>query len=227
MDQPTDLILQDVRCFDGEQRGRLAGITLLVGENSTGKTTFLGCYRALHQTFPRHGFNQESPDFNEDPFAMGSFRDIVRSRRGPKGLINEFKLGFALRAGRRGPSYSHLTATFREEGSQPIVSSLRFQFDDALFLELERSEKGTIFGIPGHGPQEVDIPFNQAAFFLRSVTGLDEDSYALRTYPELAPVLGLLQNVHHSGVVGGRGVVPGRGSGLASSAPFSFPVWPS
>ena len=213
MDQPTDLILQDVRCFDGEQRGRLAGITLLVGENSTGKTTFLGCYRALHQTFPRHGFSQESPDFNEDPFAMGSFRDIVRSRRGSKGLINEFKLGFALRAGRRGPSYSHLTATFREEGSQPIVSSLRFQFGDALFLELGRSEKGTIFGIPGHGPQEVDIPFNQAAFFLRSVTGLDEDSYALRTYPELAPVLGLLQNVHHSGVVGGRGVVPGRGSG--------------
>ena len=165
MDQPTDLILQDVRCFDGEQRGRLGGITLLVGENSTGKTTFLGCYHALHQMFPRHGFNKGSPDFNEDPFAMGSFRDIVRSRRGPKGVINEFKLGFVLKAGRRGPSYSSLTATFREEGSQPIVSSLRFEFGDGLFLELERSEKGTIFWIPSHGPQEAYIPFNQVSFF--------------------------------------------------------------
>ena len=44
------------------------------------------------------------------------------------------------------------------------------------------------------------------------MTDLHEDSY-LRTYPELAPVLGFLRSVHHSGVVGGRGVVPGRGSG--------------
>ena len=58
MDHPTNLILQDVRCFDGEQHGQLRGITLLVGENSTGKTTFLGCYRALHQMFPMRGFNQ-------------------------------------------------------------------------------------------------------------------------------------------------------------------------
>ncbi len=40
------------RCFAGEQRGRLRPITLLVGENSTGKTTFLGCYGALLRVIP-------------------------------------------------------------------------------------------------------------------------------------------------------------------------------
>ena len=47
MIQPGDLTLQDVRCFQGEQRGSLRPITLLVGENSTGKTTFLGCYHIV------------------------------------------------------------------------------------------------------------------------------------------------------------------------------------
>ena len=42
VDDARELILQDVRCFQDEQRGRLRPITLLVGENSTGKTTFLG-----------------------------------------------------------------------------------------------------------------------------------------------------------------------------------------
>ena len=89
VDDARELILQDVRCFQDEQRGRLRPITLLVGENSTGKTTFLGCYRVLHRTFSEL-WMAEFLDFNEEPFAMGSFRDIVRSRRGPSGRIDEF-----------------------------------------------------------------------------------------------------------------------------------------
>ena len=200
MDYPTDLILRDVRCFDGEQHGRLRGITLLVGENSTGKTTFLGCYRALHQMFAMHHYSSGPPDFNADPFAMGSFRDIVRSRRGTKGRIDEFQLGFAL----EGPSYSRLTATFREEGSQPIVSSLRFQFSDELFLELDRTEKGTSFGIPGHGVQEADIPFDQAAFLLDAAT--DFDPHLLG--PKLPPILKHLQHMRNDSAGVDYGGIP-------------------
>ena len=92
---PTELILRDVRCFGGEQRVPLRPITLLVGENSTGKTTVLGCYAAMRRLLSRRDtftFVNE-PDFNEEPFAMGSFRDIVRSRRGRNGRISEFKTG--------------------------------------------------------------------------------------------------------------------------------------
>ena len=188
MDHPTHLSLQDVRCFEGEQRGELRPITLLVGENSTGKTTFLGCYGALHRMLSArsifHILN-ESLDFNEIPFAMGSFRDIVRSRRGRSGRINEFKLGFGLEARLGGLAY-HLTATFCEEGSQPIVSSLRFQFSQESFLELQRSDAGTAVQIPGAALQEIDFPFDQPEFLLHVLT--DGDSSLLRGYPNLEPV---------------------------------------
>ena len=71
--------MEDVRCFQGTQRGHLRPITLLVGENSTGKTTFLGCYRILHRVLSKQDVNiNEQLDFNEEPFSMGSFHDIVR-----------------------------------------------------------------------------------------------------------------------------------------------------
>ena len=92
MNHPGELTLQDVRCFQGEQRGSLRPITLLVGENSTGKTTFLGCYHVLHRLLSGLDF-ERMLDFNEEPFAMGSFRDIVRSGRRPGAGSNEFKPG--------------------------------------------------------------------------------------------------------------------------------------
>ena len=167
MDHPTELILQDVRCFEGEQHARLRPITLLVGENSTGKTTFLGCYAALHRMFSGRAIS-ELPDFNEEPFAMGSFRDIVRSRRGPSGRIEQFKIGFALGARRGDPSRDRLTATFCEDGSQPVLTSLRFEFLDA-FLELRGSASGTTFRVPGTAPQGVDIPLGDVLSWLPSL----------------------------------------------------------
>lgn len=143
MDRPSELILHDVRCFQGEQRGCLKPITLLVRENSTGKTTFLGCYAVLNQIFKGREIEKEL-DFNIEPFSMGSFRDVVRFHRGRSGLIDQFKLGltysFPTNNDRR--SYQ-LLATFEEDGSQPIIASLRFQFDKDSFLEVQPNGEGT------------------------------------------------------------------------------------
>ena len=153
-----ELILQDVRCFQDGQRGRLRPITLLVGENSTGKTTFLGCYRVLHGMFSNPGIG-EFLDFNGEPFVMGSFRDIVRSRRGPSGRIDEFKIGVRVD---RSPddvmSPCELSVAFREKGSEPVVSSLRFQFDSDAFLEMSSDEEGTIVQIPGITEHAKGVP---------------------------------------------------------------------
>ena len=182
MDHPTELMLQDVRCFQGEQRSQLRPITLLVGENSTGKTTYLGCYAALHRLLSGFAFTDEL-DFNEAPFAMGSFRDIVRSRRGREGRIDEFKLGFGLEA-RPGRSYNELTVTFRESSFQPIVSSLRLGFGGDSFLDIQRTEDG---GSALQGPdlplQEIDFPFERAGFLPSYLS--EEDSGLLRMYPNL------------------------------------------
>ena len=74
----TDLRLRDVRCFAGEQTATLGRITLLVGENSSGKSTFLGCYKAL-STLANLVEYEESKLFNGPPFYMGTFETIARS----------------------------------------------------------------------------------------------------------------------------------------------------
>ena len=68
--------LKNYRCFREEQEARLAPLTLLVGENSTGKTSFLAMVRALWQV----GFESIVPDFQEPPYDLGAFREIVYSR---------------------------------------------------------------------------------------------------------------------------------------------------
>ena len=143
MDTPRELILRDVRCFRGAQRGSLRPITLLVGENSTGKTTFLGCCRVLQRVFSRP-HDDNLPDFNEQPFAMGSFRDIVRFQRGSDSRLDEFKLGFRIDpASDSGISQYMLLATLREAGSAPVISSFRFEFKPESFLDLRPLPEGT------------------------------------------------------------------------------------
>jgi len=175
MDDPKALILWDVRCFQGEQRGGLRPVTLLVGENSTGKTTFLGCYGVLHRMFSRPYFDP-GPDFNEEPFPMGSFRDVVRSRRGPGGRIDEFGLGLEVESARGGmPPYSVLV-TFREKGSQPVVSSLRFDFRSNSFLELQPAPgDGTAFRIPSR-TVEAPVPFDETMLVMGFLTKPDREN---------------------------------------------------
>lgn len=173
MDATRELILQDVRCFRGTQRGRVRPMTLLVGENSTGKTTFLGCYRILHQVLSKREVSiDEWVDFNEEPFLMGSFRDIVRSRRGPGGRIDEFRLGLTV-APEDGTAPYEITAAFSEEGSQPVVSSLRYQFDPQSFLELRRDDNDeTRITIPGCEVR-IEYPLGLAILYLRMLTSED------------------------------------------------------
>ena len=205
MSHPTHLTLQDVRCFEGEQRGRLGPITLLVGENSTGKTTFLGCYRALSRFLSEYGFMEDLPDFNEEPFTMGSFRDIVRSRLGPIGRINEFKLGFLLEGQQDSVARRQLTATFREEGSQPIVSSLSFRFASDSSLELRRgNDNGTDFLVSGYALEKSDFPFGSARSLLRFLAeGIEEPFSRVRQrFPTPLPLM--LQRLRKTNALSAR-----------------------
>ena len=58
-----EFTLRDFRCFREQQTARLAPLTLLVGENSTGKTSFLAAVRAMLQVGSYH----EDPDFRAPP----------------------------------------------------------------------------------------------------------------------------------------------------------------
>lgn len=78
MARVTELGIRDVRCFAGEQTGRLARVTLLVGPNSAGKSTFLGCYKTLTRLADLHKLDDVN-HFDEQPFSMGGFDTIART----------------------------------------------------------------------------------------------------------------------------------------------------
>ena len=198
MAQPAELILKDIRCFEGEQRGLLRPITLLVGENSTGKSTFLACFSVIHRMFStfENGFG-ESPDFNREPFSMGSFRDIVRSRRGRSGRIDEFQLGLKFAQHGRSGLPTEVLATFEEQGSQPAQHSCRYQFGPSDFFELRQNGEGkTTLAIPGR-ELEVALPSFRAWHL-----GLDFllDGTELRpSPPDANPIISYVRNLLEPG----------------------------
>ena len=210
MRHPDHLMIKDVRCFQGVQRARLRPITLLVGENSTGKTTFLACYSALHRMLGTE-FEAGPLDFSREPFSMGSFRDIVRSRRGREGRIREFRIGFEMQAGDGIPAYE-VTAEFREQGSQPVVNSWRYTFGSKEFLEFRRKEDaGTTVAIENY-TTTLPSPFDLRNF--RFLFSYDED-WIQKRFPDLEPVRAFVARLRN-----GRRLRAARREGLP------FPILP-
>ena len=101
MDEVT---IENFRCFQGRQTARLAPLTLLVGENSTGKTSFLAMTRILWHAVFRGVYR---PDFREEPFDLGSFRDIANQSEGDGLYGREFSGGVAFDG-------TNVEATFRQ-----------------------------------------------------------------------------------------------------------------
>ncbi len=144
MGLPSEFMLNDVRCFAGEQRARLRPITLLVGENSTGKTTFLGCYSVLHRLFSFDPFVESEPDFNREPFSMGSFRTIARARPSRQRRIRNFGIGLTIGHSREEKTTPYsINVIFKELEAQPVISSLQYQHSDMTFLEILQNDNGT------------------------------------------------------------------------------------
>ena len=83
--------VKNFRCFREEQTARMAPLTLLVGENSTGKTSFLALLRALWDV----AFRERAPDFRQPPYDLGSFEDIVHAGGAGDGeAADSFEAGF-------------------------------------------------------------------------------------------------------------------------------------
>lgn len=150
MDRFDEFLLEDVRCFRGEQRAKLRPITLLVGENSTGKTSFLGCYSVLHNLLTGFPSPTLSLDFNREPFLMGSFRDIVRLQLGRAGLKDKFRLGVSIIPSEdRGIHPYSIRISFLEENGQPVFHSVQYDFGDGQFLILTRGDDNSGMVISG------------------------------------------------------------------------------
>lgn len=118
----TEITLENFRCFHEKQIARLAPLTLLVGENSTGKTSFLAAVRVLSCL----ASNDWDLDFKEPPVDLGTFDDIIHNRGGHSAPPISFELGFAVAPedaiiinGRE--EAPQCRATFAQRGTSPTL----------------------------------------------------------------------------------------------------------
>jgi AAA domain, putative AbiEii toxin, Type IV TA system/Protein of unknown function (DUF3696) len=112
------ILLKNIRSICDSHSIPLKPLTLLVGENSTGKTTFLAMVAHVNQL----GFPSTRPSFNVPPFDLGTYDSIATYKGGRYGRAPSFSVGFsdeertirATYASHRGqPQLEELTATGR------------------------------------------------------------------------------------------------------------------
>lgn len=84
-----ELILENVRSFVGRHEIPIKPLTLLVGENSTGKTTVLACLHAA-LTFPEFPLNVA---WDAAPYRLGTYRTIASRTRRKGGSAPFFGVG--------------------------------------------------------------------------------------------------------------------------------------
>ena len=169
------LSLSDVRCFAGDQRANLAKITLLVGENSVGKTTFLGCLNAIAKLAKLHHLSDSDNWFNRSPYKFGGFDTIVRSGSAA------FRVGLELD---EGPVREIDIEFARGRGGHPAEIGLGMKLDgqtngsaaDFQIIRLDADSRAERWQFKGPGFQfllrQIDVSDSQFTTWLARVMDL-------------------------------------------------------
>ena len=81
-----DIGFTDFRGFHVQKCVPVRPLTILVGENSSGKSSFLAGIKYAHEFLGK----SVDPSFNGDPFQLGTFAQIAHNRGGRAGRAREF-----------------------------------------------------------------------------------------------------------------------------------------
>lgn len=143
------LIIEDVRCFAGRHEFNIRPLTFLVGENSTGKSTVLGCYDTLYRFITRPDRLETDINFDVEPFRMGGFSDIVHKS---ENLRDSFKVGIEFESRSKSRQFQYLITLMEMDGGfESVISKqeLGSSRGGILFTserEVEKSRKSERFG---------------------------------------------------------------------------------
>ena len=189
------LTLENFRCFRDEQQVRLTPLTLLVGENSTGKTSFMALVRALWDA----AYMGMAPDFKEAPYDLGSFDEIAHYRGGRAGRAPGFRAGLMNWRTKTTESdnqvhFRRFEVAFSRQGTAPAPTRWMYEQDsNGIMIHLREDVPWEIHYMTARGEWSWQAPAEQAARF-----GMNR---SLLPYFILYPVLeenGLLKPVGNS-----------------------------
>lgn len=122
------ITIENFRCFYKEQTVPLAPLTLLVGENSTGKTSFMAMIRILWDSIS----GDKYPDFKEEPYDLGTFEDIAHHRGGRGEKAKYFRACFTEGAYK-------FQARFEKNGAAPVLVSRSYGSGQTVLEEIFES----------------------------------------------------------------------------------------
>jgi predicted ATPase len=152
------LILKNVRCFASPDPVPIAPLTLLVGENSSGKSTFLAAVRLASQLVSN---DFGAIDFNEEPFLWGTFDQIATNRGQGAQRPSEFVVGFEVGLHNQGSDAASLVPTrvqarFVNQKSEPFLRQLTVHASEHDLIVDRRSSpqslRATLSGSHGSDP---------------------------------------------------------------------------
>ncbi|MBA4079559.1 MAG: hypothetical protein C0508_31325, partial [Cyanobacteria bacterium PR.023] len=149
--------LESFRCFAKAERIRIAPVTILVGENSTGKTSFLAALRRIFESFSYPQANA----FNREPYFLGSFEQISHYRGGKAGRAKTFCLEIEIEPAsgqpdlfsekkRKRPESLKYKVKFSKGRSQPAVSGFEIVFAN-IFASFEMANSKVIINVKKDG----------------------------------------------------------------------------
>jgi predicted ATPase len=123
------VFFEGIRCFATRQEVPLAPLTVLVGENSSGKSTVLALIRLAFDLVIEENY----PDFNEEPFLLGAFDQIASHLEKEKeGRRSTFTIGWRMDG-------MAIEGQFVAHKGQPILARRRCEIPpyslEALFSE--------------------------------------------------------------------------------------------
>ena len=161
-----EITLKDFRCFHQQQTARLAPLTLLVGENSTGKTSFLAAVRAVMDIAYWHG----EPDFRAPPYDLGAFPEIAHNQGGRRNGADSFNIGFR-RIGKELPSILFDANFVLGAGAAPVPSIISWRADDAWIRYVQSSGETRFEFGTSDGAWARVIPVEDSFHDLRAIGG--------------------------------------------------------
>ena len=180
----NSVTIENYRCFRGRQTARLAPLTLLVGENSSGKTAFMAMIRALRNA----AFGNVIPDFREPPYDLGAFGEVVYGDSRQSERPDFFSASFEDSDSDYGESPVAFSVKFEERDGFPYPTRRRISQGDAWFALDDRFESKVEMGLGGRlwkgahpfGGLGADFPvLSIAAQFALQRWNLGEDEAAL------------------------------------------------
>lgn len=177
------LTIRNFRCFSEPRELVLKPLTLLVGENSTGKSSLMASLRIAWDA----AFSAKRIDFNEEPFLLGAFDQIAHYRGGRGGRAQTFELGLKLPLPRSRPrrstqsslpfaksprssdtdNFVYSGAEFGKSGSHPVIQKQVLR-SKKYELTIKFPEKnGQVEFVVSSGDKTSTFSFDEEGFLFR------------------------------------------------------------